>query len=73
MSESEVNGYIATLAGQQGHRPEKLRQQMQKSGEIEHLYLQIREQKTLDRILEKAEVIEKDAPQDVPGAPEKST
>ena len=73
VSESEVNGYIATLAGQQGHRPEKLRQQMRKNGEIEHLYLQIREQKTLDRILEKAEVIEKDAPQDVRGASEKTT
>ena len=62
VSEAEVNGQIASLAMQQGRRPEKLRQQMQKQGELEYLYLQIREQKTLDKIIENAKVIEaKDA------------
>lgn len=62
VTENEVNGRISMLAMQQGRRPEKLRQQMQRSGELEHLFLQIREQKTLDKIIEKATVTEVDAP-----------
>lgn len=60
VNENEINGRIAMLAMQEGRRPEKLRQQLQRSGEIEHLYLQIREQKTLDKVLEKAKVVEVD-------------
>ncbi len=62
VSESEVNGRITMLAVQQGRRPEKVRQEMSRQGEIESLYLQIREQKTLDKILEEAQIIEADAP-----------
>jgi trigger factor len=62
VTENEVNGRIAMLANQQGRRPEKLRQQMQRSGELEHLFLQIREQKTLDKILETAAVTEVEPP-----------
>lgn len=62
VDEEEVNGRIAMLAAQQGRRPEKLRQQMVRSGEVEHLFLQIREQKTLDAIIAKATVSEVDAP-----------
>ncbi|MBI1338574.1 MAG: trigger factor [Phycisphaera sp.] len=62
VSEAEVNGRVAMLAMQRGRRPEKMRQEMQRSGELEHLYLQLREQKTLDAILEKAKVAEVDAP-----------
>ncbi|QQE11874.1 trigger factor [Planctomycetota bacterium] len=58
VNENEINGQITMYAMQQGRRPEKLRQEMQKRGEIEQLYLQIREQKTLDKILEVAEVEE---------------
>ncbi|QDU33850.1 Trigger factor [Poriferisphaera corsica] len=58
VNENEINGQIAMYAMQQGRRPEKLRQEMQKRGEIEQLYLQIREQKTLDKILEVAEIEE---------------
>ncbi|MGB1126568.1 MAG: hypothetical protein ACPG4Q_15310, partial [Phycisphaeraceae bacterium] len=36
----------------------KLRQEMAKQGQIEQLYLQLREQKTLDKILESAKVTE---------------
>jgi len=56
VSEGEVNGRISAMAVQQGRRPEKLRQKMKQDGELEHLFLQIREQKTLDKILEKAKV-----------------
>jgi trigger factor len=60
VSEGEINGRIAMLAMQQGRRPEKLRQQMQRNNEIEALYLSIREQKTLDQIVGKAQVTEVD-------------
>lgn len=60
VSENEVNGQIAMLAIQQGRRPEKLRQEMQRQGQIEQLYLQVRDQKTLDKILEQAQVLEID-------------
>lgn len=58
VSEAEVNGRVAMLAAQQNRRPEKLRQQMMQSGELEQLYIQLREQKTMDKILEKAQVTE---------------
>ncbi len=68
VTEAELNSRIALLAIQQGRRPEKLRQEMQRNGELEYLYLQMREQKTLDAILQKAAVTESaDAP-----APKKS-
>jgi trigger factor len=53
---NEINGQIAMLAMQQGRRPEKLRQEMMQRGEIEQLYLSIREGKTLDKVIEQAEV-----------------
>jgi len=58
VDERELNGRLHMLAMQQGRRPEKLRQEMTKRGELENLYLQIREQKTLDAILEKVKVRE---------------
>lgn len=61
VSEEEVNGRIAMMAMQQGRRPEKVRQKMSRSGEIEQLYLQIREQKTLDAILTKAKITDVDS------------
>lgn len=61
VSENEVNGRVSMIAMQQGRRPEKLRQQMQRSGELESLYLSIREGKTLNKILESAKVTEVDA------------
>ncbi len=62
VSEDEVNNRISFMAWQQGRRPEKLRQEFIRSGEIESLYLQLREQKTLDKILEKAKVTEGEYP-----------
>jgi trigger factor len=56
VTEQELNGRIAMLAMQQNRRPEKLRQEMQQQGQIEQLYLSIREQKTLEAIIEKAAV-----------------
>lgn len=61
VEEQELNGRIAMMAMQQGRRPDKLRQEMQKQGQIEQLYLQLREQKTMDKILESAKVTEIEA------------
>lgn len=58
VDEQELNGRIAMMAMQQGRRPDKLRQEMAQQGQIEQLYLQLREQKTLDKILEEAKVTE---------------
>ncbi len=76
VTEGELNGRIAMMALQHGRRPEKLRQQMQRNGEIESLYISMREQKTLDRLLEKCEVVEGDLPEedtDKPAAKKKTT
>ncbi|MFA9477832.1 trigger factor [Phycisphaerales bacterium AB-hyl4] len=60
VAENEVNGRVAMMAMQQGRRPEKLRQDMVQRGELEQIYMQIREQKTLDKVIEQAKVVESD-------------
>ena len=61
VSEAEVNGTIASLAVQRGRRPEKLRQEMQRNGQLEQVYLQVRENKTLEKILESAKIVDQGA------------
>ncbi len=56
VNENELNGRIAMMAMQQGRRPEKMRQEMSQRGQLEQLYLQIRETKTIDKILEQATI-----------------
>ncbi|MFI4861581.1 MAG: trigger factor [Phycisphaerales bacterium JB063] len=73
VSEQELNGRIAMMAMQSGRRPEKVRQEMMQHGQIEQLYLQIREQKTLDKIIEQASVTEVEGGDDKPAAKKKST
>jgi trigger factor len=60
VDESELNGRIAMIAAQRGKRPEKLKQEMSKDGTLTELYLQIREQKAIDKLLEKATIQEVD-------------
>ncbi|HSV15182.1 MAG TPA: trigger factor [Tepidisphaeraceae bacterium] len=67
VEEAELNGRIALLAAQRGARPEKLKQEMAKDGSLSNLYVQMREQKALDKILESATIEEVD----VPNEPEK--
>ncbi len=52
----ELNGRISMMAMMRSERPENLRKQMQQSGELEGLYMSIRDQKTLDKILEDATI-----------------
>ena len=52
VDESEVNGQIAHMAMMQQQRPEKMKQDMAKNGQLQDLWLSLRERKTLDKILE---------------------
>ena len=61
VTENEINGRIAMMAMQQQRRPEKLRSEMRNRGELEQLYLSIREQKTLDAVLKKTTGAKADA------------
>jgi trigger factor len=60
VDEAELNGRIAMLAAQRGQRPEKLKQTMAKDGTLSNLYIQMREAKAVDKIIEKSQVEEVD-------------
>jgi trigger factor len=60
VDEAELNGRIAMLAAQEDKRPEKLKQDMAKDGSLANLYVQMREQKAIDQVLEKAKIEEVD-------------
>jgi hypothetical protein len=46
------------MAAMRGERPEKMKQEMSKNGELQTLYVQMREQKAIDKLLETAKVEE---------------
>lgn len=58
VSEQEVNGRIAQMAIERNERPERLRQALIQSNQINGIFQQIREHKTLDAIVAKANVSE---------------
>jgi len=58
VSENEVNGRLAQMAIQSGRRPEKYRQEMAQSGQIEQLFMQIREEKAIEMLIDKANIVE---------------
>ena len=60
VDEAELNGRLAMLAAQRGERPEKVKQEMAKDGSLTNLYIQMREQKALDKVLESAAIEEVD-------------
>jgi trigger factor len=60
VTEEEVNSRVAAIAMQYGRRPEKLRHQMESSGQLEQLHLQIRDGKVVDKLVEMGEVVEID-------------
>ncbi|MEM9913329.1 MAG: trigger factor [Planctomycetota bacterium] len=72
VAENEINGRISMMAMQQQRRPEKLRNEMRQRGELEQLYLSIREQKTLDKIIEQATVTEVAGEAEAEAKPKKS-
>ena len=60
VSEEEINGHIAYIAAMRGRRPEKMREELARDGSLTQFVLQIREEKCIEKILEKATVTEVD-------------
>lgn len=56
VGEAELNEIIATTAMQTGERPEKLKQRLAKDGTLTNIYLRLRENKAIDKILEDAAI-----------------
>lgn len=56
VSEQEVNGRIAQMAGRHGVRPEQLRQNLAQRGALGQVAMQVREQKAADRVVAQARV-----------------
>jgi len=73
VNEGELNSRISMMAIQQGRRPEKLRQEMRKQGQLEQVYIQIRDQKTMDKILADAKIKEVELKDEDKGASKKKT
>lgn len=61
VEEPEVNGRIAQLAAERGERPDQLRQHLIQTRQVGAIVQQIREHKTVDAILAKAEISEMSA------------
>jgi trigger factor len=66
VGEPELNGRIAMIAAQAGKRPEKVKQEMSADGSLMNMYVQMREQKAIDKILELAVIEDVDLPQEKP-------
>jgi len=58
VDEAELNGRIAMIAAQNGRRPEKVKQEMSKDGNLANLYSQMLEQKAVDKLLASAQIEE---------------
>jgi trigger factor len=58
VTEEEINGHIAMIAAQRGRRPEKMRDELARDGSLAQFTFQVREQKCIEKILEKANIIE---------------
>jgi trigger factor len=63
VSEEELNGQIAMAAMQTGERPEKLKQRLAKEGTLQNMYLRMRENKAVDKMLESATIEEVAVPE----------
>ena len=58
VTEAEVNGRIAQIAASRGERPEKVRKQIIANNLVGQIYMQVREHKTIESILQNAKVEE---------------
>lgn len=58
VDDAELNAQIVRIAMEQGQQPQAVRDAMIKNGQIQSLFQQVREHKTLDAILNDAEVEE---------------
>jgi trigger factor len=58
VTEAEVNGRVAMMAMERNQRPEQLRQELIRTNQIQGVYQQLREHKTMDAIIARAKVEE---------------
>ncbi|MCC5830563.1 MAG: trigger factor [Phycisphaeraceae bacterium] len=56
VSSAEVNGRISQIAMRRRMRPEKVRDELQRTGQIEQVFMQLREEKTLNALLDRARI-----------------
>ena len=59
VTEEEINGHIAQLAMQRGHRPERMREDMERNGSLAQFSLEVRQDKCIAKLLETAVITEK--------------
>jgi trigger factor len=62
VDDAEVNARIAQMAASENRRPERLRQELETEGALEHVVESLREEKAIDKLLEQAEVTEEAEP-----------
>ncbi len=55
-TEEEINSHIAYIAASRGRRPEKMREELARDGSLSQFVINIREQKCIEKILEKAKI-----------------
>ncbi len=60
-TEDEINGAIASIARRQNRRFDRVRDEMMRTGNMNSLYLHVRDEKIIDRLIEKAEIVEGEA------------
>ncbi|MCP4204040.1 MAG: trigger factor [bacterium] len=58
VTEEEINGQIAQMARAYNRRFDRVRDELAKSNGIEQLYLEVRDEKCIERILDKAKITE---------------
>ncbi|MCK5113943.1 MAG: trigger factor [Phycisphaerae bacterium] len=56
VTDDEINSRIASMAMQQGRRPERMRQELAADGTIRQIAISIQEEKAIDKLLEDAKV-----------------
>jgi trigger factor len=72
VKEEEINREIASMAAANNRRFDRVRDDLARNDGISMLYLQIRDDKCIDRILEKAKIVELAEPKKNPGAAKKA-
>ncbi len=73
VSEDEINGQIAMIARRQNRRFDRVRDDLMRNNSLQPLYVHVRDEKIVDRILEKAEIVESSSEKDKPKTKKKTT
>ncbi|UCD29082.1 MAG: trigger factor [Planctomycetota bacterium] len=73
VTEAEINGAIAAIAQRQGQRFDRVRDQLIKQDGIANLYVQLRDEKIVEQLIEKAKITEKEPEKKKAKAKEKKT